>query len=127
MRHWCDCKCTIRVGSGDGILTLERCGLHDMNRHARDKSKYLKYNQMATVTVPNLSVSVIRRNLLLHGSPTKTIDVHRQHYQNVTRRVRRARKNLTAAARQCIIGRLFRSLNGFLLQQGMTRARAQAK
>jgi hypothetical protein len=30
MRHRCDCKCTIRVGRGDGTLTLECCGLHYM-------------------------------------------------------------------------------------------------
>jgi hypothetical protein len=30
IRYQCDCKCTIRVGRGDGTLTLERCDLHYM-------------------------------------------------------------------------------------------------
>ena len=64
MRHQCDCKCTIRVGRGVGSLTLERFGLHDMKSHATDKSKYLKYNQIislseAAVTAQNLSAAVI--------------------------------------------------------------------
>ncbi len=95
MRHQCDCKCTIRVGRGVGSLTLECFGLHDMKSHATDKSKYLKYDQIispseAAVTDPNLSAEVIRRNLLMHDSPTKTIGV--QHRQSVRRRVRRACK-----------------------------------
>jgi hypothetical protein len=43
MSHQCDCKCTISVGRGDGILILERCCLHDMSCHATDKSKFLQY------------------------------------------------------------------------------------
>jgi hypothetical protein len=99
MRHQCDCKCIIGVRRGNGRLTLERCWLHDMNSHATDKSKYLKYEQIislseAAVTVPNLSAVVIRRNLLMHDSPTKTIGV--EHRQSVCSSVRRARKNMTA-------------------------------
>ncbi len=99
MRHQCDCKCTIRVGRGVGSLTLECFGLYDMKSHAMDKSNYLKYYQIislseAEVTVPNLSAAVIRRNLLMHDSPTKTIGV--QHRQSVCRSVRCACKNMTA-------------------------------
>jgi hypothetical protein len=100
MRHQCDCKCTIHVvGRGVGSLTLERFGLHDMKSHATDKSKYLKYDQIislseAAVTVSNLSATVIRRNFLMHDSRTKTIGV--QHRQSVCRRFRRAHKNMTA-------------------------------
>jgi hypothetical protein len=70
-----------------------------MKSNATDKSKYLKYEQIislseAAVTAPNLSAAVIRRNLLMYDSPTKTIGV--QHHQSVSRRVRRARKNMTA-------------------------------
>jgi hypothetical protein len=98
MSHQCDCNCTIRVGRGVGSLTLELFGIHDMKSHATDKSKYLKYDQIislseAAVTAPNLSEAVIRRNLLMHDRPTKTIGV--QHRQRVSRRVRRARKNMT--------------------------------
>ncbi len=61
-------------------MTLERCGLHDINSHVTDKSKYLKYEQInsqseAAVTAPNLSAAVIQRNLLMLDSPTTTIDV----------------------------------------------------
>jgi hypothetical protein len=106
MRHRCDCKCTIRVGRGDGNFTLERCDLHNMNSHATDKSKYLKYNQIillteAAVTAPNLSAAVIRRNMLMHESPTTTISV--QHRHGVTRRVRPASKNMTAKQRGGVI------------------------
>ncbi len=52
---------TIRVGRGGGILILERCGLHDVHSHEEDGSKYLKYEQIislseAAITAPNLSV-----------------------------------------------------------------------
>ncbi len=68
-------------------MTLERCGLHDMKSHATDKSKYLKYEQIislleAAVAVPNLSAVVLRRNLLMHDSLTKTIGV--QHHQSAS-------------------------------------------
>jgi hypothetical protein len=77
-----------------------------MNSHETDKSKYVKYNQIislteAAVTAPNLSAAVIRRNMLLHESPTKTISV--QHRHSVTRRVRCARKNMTAKQLGCVI------------------------
>jgi hypothetical protein len=106
MSHQCDCKCTIRVGRGVGSLTLERLGLHEMKIHATNKSKYLKYYHIislseAAVTAPNLSAEVIRRNLLMHDSPTKTIGV--QYRQSVRRRVRHASKNMTAKQLGCVI------------------------
>jgi len=90
---------TIRVGRGRGLLILERCGLHDVHSHDEDGSKYLKYDQIislseAVITAPNLSCSAIRRNTLLHDSPSKTIAP--EHRQSVMRRVRHARKDLTA-------------------------------
>ncbi len=62
-------------------LVLERCDLHDVHSHAEDRSKYLKYDQIISLseaaitefTVPNLSGSALRRKMLLHDSPTKTI------------------------------------------------------
>ncbi len=79
-------------------MTLEHFGIHDMKSHATDKSKYLKYDQIISLseaadTAPNLSEAVIRRNLLMHDRPTKTIGV--QHRESVRRRVRHARKNMT--------------------------------
>jgi len=99
MRHQCDCNCIIGVRSGNGRLTLERCGLHNMKSHATVKSKYLKYDQIislseAAITAQNLSAAVIRRNLLMHDSLTKTIGV--QYRQSVHCSVRHARKNMTA-------------------------------
>jgi hypothetical protein len=96
--HWRKCMKTIRVGRGGGILIMEQCGLHDVHSHEEDGSKYLKYVPIislseAAITAPNLSVSVIRRNMLLHDSPAKTIGA--EHSQCVMLRVRHARKNLT--------------------------------
>ncbi len=51
MRHWCDCKCTILVGRGDGSLTLERCDLHDMKSHVTNKFRYLKYEQIISLSL----------------------------------------------------------------------------
>ncbi len=86
------------VGRGGGILILERYGLHDVHSHEEDGSKYLKYDQIislseAAITAPNLSGSAIRRNMLLHDSPTKTIGAEQSRC--VMRRVRHALKNLT--------------------------------
>ncbi len=65
---------TICIGRGGWILILEQCGLDDVHSHEEDSSKYLKYEQIislseAAITVPNLSGSAIRRNMLLHDSP----------------------------------------------------------
>ncbi len=62
------------------------------------RSKYLKYDQIISLSdeaiiAPNLSSSAIRRNMLLHDSPTKTIGA--EHSRSVMRRVRHAHKNLT--------------------------------
>ena len=79
LRHRCKCMKTIRVGRGGWILILEQCGLHDVHSHDEDGSKYLKYDQKiislseAGITAQNLSGSAIRRKMLLHDSPSKTI------------------------------------------------------
>jgi hypothetical protein len=96
--HWCKCMKTICVGRGEGILILEHCGLHNVHSHEEDGSKYLKYDQIislseAEITAPNLSCSALLRNILLHDSPTKTIGA--EHSRRVMRRVRHARKTLT--------------------------------
>ena len=90
---------TIRVGRGGGILILERYGLHDVHSHDEDGSKYLKYDQIISLSeaankAPNLSCSAICRNMLLHDSPSKTIAP--EHRRSVMRRVRHARKDLKA-------------------------------
>ncbi len=69
-----------------------------MHSHEEDGSKYLKYEQIISlskpaITVPNLSGAAIRRDMLLHDSPTKTIGA--EHSRSVMRRVRHARKNST--------------------------------
>ncbi len=51
---------------------------HHAASHAQDDSKKPKYEQMvairdAVVTVPQLSASMLRRNMQLQDSPTKTI------------------------------------------------------
>jgi hypothetical protein len=99
---------TIRVGRGGGILILERCGLHHEHSHEEDCSKYLKYEQIislseAAITAPNLSCSAIRRNMLLHDSPTKIIGAEHCSSRSVMRRVRHARKNLTTKQLGCFM------------------------
>ncbi len=79
-------------------MILERCGLHDVHSHEEDGSKYLKNEQIislskAAITAPNLSGSAISRNMFLHDRPTKTIGA--EHSRSVMRRVRHAHKNLT--------------------------------
>ena len=66
--------------TGHEFIELQRHGLHDNNSHDKDDSKNLKYDQIVSVveavkTAPTLSGSVLRRNLLDHDSPTKTIPV----------------------------------------------------
>jgi hypothetical protein len=80
------------------MLMLEQCGLHDVHSHEEDGSKYLKYEQIislseAAITAPIFSGSAIRKNVLLHDILTKTIGA--EHSRSVMRRVRHARKNLT--------------------------------
>ncbi len=60
------------------MLILELCGLHDMHSDDEDGSKYLKNEQIislseAAIIVPNLFGSAIRRKMLLHDSPSKTV------------------------------------------------------
>jgi hypothetical protein len=91
LRHWCKCMKIIRVGRGRGLLILERCGLHDVHSHDEDCAKYLKYGQIvslseAAITAPDLSSSAIRRNMILHDSPSKTVGA--EHRRSVMRRVR---------------------------------------
>ncbi len=82
---------TICVGRGGGILILERYGLHDVHSHDEDCSKYFKYDQIISVSEAAIT---IRKNMLLHDSPSKTIAP--EHHRSVMRRVRHARKDLTA-------------------------------
>jgi hypothetical protein len=96
--HQCKCIKTIRVGRENGLLILEQCCLHDLSSHEQDGSKYLKYEQIislteAAVTMPNLSGAVIGRNMLLHDSPSKTIGA--EHKSCIMRLVRSASKHLT--------------------------------
>ena len=54
------------------------CGLHDASSHENDGSKYLKHDQIvavhdAAVTVPQLSDTVLWRNLQLADYPHKTL------------------------------------------------------
>jgi hypothetical protein len=88
LQHQCKCIKTIRVGRGRALLILERCGLHDVHSHDYDGFKYLKYDQItslseAAITEPNLSGSAIRNNMLLHDSPSKTIGA--EHSRSVMR------------------------------------------
>ena len=84
--------------TGHDFIELQRHGPHDKNSHDKDESKTLKYDPIVSVveavkTAPTLSGSVLRRNLLDHDSPTKTIPVHLK--QCVERRVYSCRKDMT--------------------------------
>jgi hypothetical protein len=124
---------TIRVGRGRGLLILEGCGLHDVHSHDEDGSKYLKYVQIislseAAITEPNLSGSAIRRNMLLHDSPSKTIGA--EHRRSVMRRVRlgHASKNLTTKQLGgFMIADSFGSLTEFCISSSWSELVAQAQ
>ena len=88
----------MRVVTGQDFIELQRCGQHDKNSHDNDKSKTLTYREINSVveavkTAPTMPGSEIRRNLLDHDSPTKTIPVKLKRC--VERRVYSARKNMT--------------------------------
>ena len=80
-------------------IELQRSELrHQADSHAVDCSKKLKYNQVvaireAVVTAPQLSARVLRRNMTLHDSPTKTIPPEHLH-SFFGHQVYRARKEL---------------------------------
>jgi hypothetical protein len=79
---------------------LQRSELHHhAASHAQDDSKKLKYEQMiairdAVVTAPQLSAAMLRRNMQLHDSPTKTIPA--EHMSSFQHQVYRASKTLCA-------------------------------
>ena len=77
---------------------MSSSGLHDKDSHDNDGSKKLKYDQIVSVheaakTAPTLSGAVLRRNLLDHDSPTKTI--LQQLQRCVQRIVQNVRKQVT--------------------------------
>jgi hypothetical protein len=72
-------------------LELQRSELelrHHAASHAQDDSKKLKYEQMVAirdvvVTAPQLSAAMLRRNMEMHNSPTKTIPAeHMRSFQH---------------------------------------------
>ena len=98
MRHRCKCGCCVRVVRCADYIELQRSGLHDRNSHDNDESKKLKYDQIVSVkeavkTAPTLSGAVLRRNLLEHHSPSKTIPPCLK--RSVEHLVYRVRKDLT--------------------------------
>ncbi len=98
MRHWCQCKVSCRLVTGLKFIELQRHGLHDKDSHDNDGSKKLKYDLSVSVheaakTAPTLSGAVLRRNLMDHDSPTKTISLQLQRC--VQRIVQNVRKQVT--------------------------------
>jgi hypothetical protein len=81
-----------------GYLKLQRSELrHHAASHAQDDSKKLKYEQMVAIrdavfTAPQLSAAMLRRNMEMHESPTKTIPA--EHMRSFQHQVYRARKKL---------------------------------
>ncbi len=81
-----------------GYLELQRSDLHHhAASHAQDDSKKLKYQQMvairdAVVTALQLSAAMLRRNMEMHESPTKTIPA--EHMLSFQHQVYRYRKKL---------------------------------
>jgi hypothetical protein len=90
----------LRLVMAKDYLELQRSELrHHTSSHAQDDSKKLKYEQMvairdAVVTAPQLSASMLRRNMQMHDSPTKTIPA--EHMRSFQHQVYRARKTLCA-------------------------------
>ncbi len=94
------CRCMLRLVVAKDYLELQRSELrHHAASHAQDDSKKLKYEQMvairdAVVTAPQLSAAMLRRNMQMHGSPTKTISA--EHLRSFQHQVYRVRKQLCA-------------------------------
>jgi hypothetical protein len=75
MYYRCRCRAFIRVETGPDYIELQRSNRHS---HGQDYSKGLKEQQIVAVqeavrTAPGVSASQLRRNMLVHNSPTKTI------------------------------------------------------
>ncbi len=93
------CRCMLRLVMAKDHLELQLSELrHHAASHAQDDSKKLKYEQMvairdAVVTAPQLSACMLRRNMQMQDSPTKTIPEHLLSFQH---QVYRARKKLCA-------------------------------
>jgi hypothetical protein len=90
----------LRLVMAKDSLELQHSELrHHAASHAQDDSKKLKYEQMvairdAVVTAPQLSASMLRRNMKLHDSPTKTIPA--EHMRSFQHQVYRSRTKLCA-------------------------------
>jgi hypothetical protein len=94
------CRCMLRLVRCNDFMELQRSELrHQADSHEQDCSKRLKYAQMvaireAVVTAPQLSAVQLRRNMLQHDSPTKTIPP--ELLRSVRHQVYRTRKELGA-------------------------------
>ncbi len=94
------CRCMLRLIMAKDYLELQRSELrHHAASHAQDDSKKLKYEQMvairdAVVTALQLSAAMLRRNMQLHDSPTKTIQA--EHMRSFQHQVYSASKKLCA-------------------------------
>jgi hypothetical protein len=97
-RAGCQCMLRLVMAKDAGYLKLQHSELrHHAASHAQDDSKKLKYGQMvairdAVVTVPQLSAAMLRRNMEMHESPTKTIPA--EHMRSFQHQFYRASKKL---------------------------------
>ena len=94
------CKCVLRLVMCKDYVELQRSELrHNASSHAQDDSKTLKYEQMiaireAAITAQQLSAAMLRRNMTMHDSLTKTIAP--EHLRSFRHQVYRTRKALGA-------------------------------
>jgi hypothetical protein len=76
LQHRAKCKCMLRLVMAGYNVELQRNeNRHQADSHAEDGSKRLKYDQMVAIreeviTGPQLSATIMRRNMSLHDSPT---------------------------------------------------------
>ncbi len=84
-RAGCWCMLRLVMAKDSGYLELQRSELrHHAASHAQDDSKKLKYEQMvairdAVVTALQLSAAMLRRNMQMRDSSTKTIPAEHMH------------------------------------------------
>ena len=90
----CKCKMRLRLLTTPDNITLQRTGEHS---HGVSYAKGLSHTQIVAVqeasrSAPKVSPAQLRRNLLTHDSPTKTIGP--EHMRRVQRIVQNARRRV---------------------------------
>ena len=100
MNYRCGCEARIRIIIGHDFIQLERHGVHDVNSHVEDRSKFLKHDQIIAVSeavtiAPNLSAAILRRNLQMLDGPGS--DIGADLLRSIRYRVKSSREKLATS------------------------------